>query len=64
LQKLALSRSASSMNVAFTKHIMNALIKIREEKLKQEVSISKKLEDGWEHVIHMNVNYFDCNISM
>jgi hypothetical protein len=48
LQKLALSRNASSMNVAFTKHITNALMQIREEKLKQKVSIPKKLEDGWE----------------
>jgi hypothetical protein len=59
LQKLALSPNASSMNVAFTKHITNALIKIREEKLKQKVSIPKKLEDGWEPIIDMNVNYFD-----
>jgi hypothetical protein len=36
------------MNVAFTEHIKNALMKIREEKLKQKVSIPKKLEDGWE----------------
>jgi hypothetical protein len=43
LQKLALSPNASSMNVAFTKHIMNALMQIREEKLKQKVSIPKKL---------------------
>jgi hypothetical protein len=35
LQKLALSPNASSMNVAFTKHITNALMQIREEKLKQ-----------------------------
>jgi hypothetical protein len=34
LKKLALSPNASSMNVAFTKHITNALMKIREEKLK------------------------------
>jgi hypothetical protein len=46
LQKLALSPNASPMNVAFTKHITNALMKIREEKLKQKVSIPKKLEDG------------------
>jgi hypothetical protein len=43
LQKLALSSNASSMNVAFTKHITNALMKIREEKLKQKVYIPKKL---------------------
>jgi hypothetical protein len=47
LQNLSLSPNASSMNVAFTKHITNALMKIREEMLKQKVSIPKKLEDGW-----------------
>jgi hypothetical protein len=61
LQKLARSPNASSMNVAFTKHITNALMQIREDKLKQKVSIPKKLEDGWEPVIEMNVNDFDCN---
>jgi hypothetical protein len=61
LQKLALSPNASSMNVAFTKHITNALMKIREEKLKQKVFIPKKLEDGWEPIIDMNVNGFDCH---
>jgi hypothetical protein len=48
LQNLALSPNASSMNVAFTKHITNALMQIKEEKLKQKVSIPKRLEDGWE----------------
>jgi hypothetical protein len=61
LQKLARSPNASSMNVTFTKHIMNALMQIREDKLKQKVSIPKKLEDGWEPTIEMNVNDFDCN---
>jgi hypothetical protein len=61
LQKLALSPNASSMNVAFTKHITNALMQITEDKLKQKVSIPKKLEDGWEPIIGMNVNDFDCN---
>jgi hypothetical protein len=61
LQKLALSPNASSMNVAFTKHITNALMKIREEKLKEKVSIPKKLENGWEPIIDMNVNAFDCH---
>jgi hypothetical protein len=49
------------MNVAFTKHITNALMKIREEKLKQKVSIPKKIEDGWEPIIDINVNDFDCH---
>jgi hypothetical protein len=29
--------------------------------LKQKVSIPKKLEDGWEPIIEMNVNDFDCH---
>jgi hypothetical protein len=61
LQKLALSPNASSMNVAFTKHITNALMQIREEKLKQKVYVPKKLEDGWEPIIEMNVNDFDSH---
>jgi hypothetical protein len=43
LQKLALSPNASSLNIAFTNHITNSLMKIREEKLKQKASIPKKL---------------------
>jgi hypothetical protein len=61
LKKLALSPNASSLNVAFTKHITNALMQIREEKLKQKASIPKKLEDGWEPIIDMNVNGFECH---
>jgi hypothetical protein len=61
LQKLALSPNASSLNIAFTNHITNALMKIREEKLKQKASIPKKLEDGWEPIIDMHVNGFYCH---
>jgi hypothetical protein len=61
LKKLARSPNASSMNVAFTKHIMNALMQIREDKLKQKTFIPKNLEDGWEPIIEMNVNDFDYN---
>jgi predicted aspartyl protease len=61
LQKLARSPNASAMNMAFTKHITNALMQIREEKLKQKVSIPRKLEDGWEPIIKMKVNDFLCN---
>jgi hypothetical protein len=59
LQKLALTPNASPINVAFTKHITNALMKIRDEKLKQKASIPKNLEDGWEPIIDMHVNGFD-----
>ncbi|KAK1647965.1 hypothetical protein QYE76_065770 [Lolium multiflorum] len=61
LQKLAKSPNASAINLAFTKHITNALIKAREEKLKLETSIPRKLEDGWEPIIKMKFNDFDCN---
>jgi hypothetical protein len=61
LQNLALSPNASSLNIAFTNNIANALMKIREEKLKQKASIPKKLEDGWESIIDMHVNSFDCH---
>jgi hypothetical protein len=60
-QNLALTPNASPINVAFTKHITNALMKIRDEKLKQKVSIPKKLEDGWGPIIDMHVNGFDCH---
>ncbi|KAK1617142.1 hypothetical protein QYE76_022659 [Lolium multiflorum] len=61
LQKLAKSHNASAINLAFTKHITNALIKAREEKLKLETSIPRKLEDGWEPIIKMKFNDFECN---
>src|SRR5215213_4589784 len=61
LQKLARSPNASATNLAFTKHITNALIKAREEKLKLEASIPRKLEDGWEPIIKMKFNDFECN---
>ena len=61
LQKLARSPNASAINMAFTKHITNALIQVREEKLKHEASIPRKLEDGWEPIIKLKLNDFDCN---
>jgi hypothetical protein len=61
LQNLALSPNASSINVTFTNHITNALMKIREEKLKQKASIPKNLQDGWEPIIDMHVNGFYCH---
>ena len=59
LQKLAKSPNASAMNMAFTKHITYALIKIKEEKMKHKASIPIKQEDGWEPIINMKVNDFD-----
>ena len=61
LQKLAKSPNASAMNMDFTKHITNPLLQVREEKLKHEASIPRKLEDGSEPIIKKKVNGFDCN---
>src|SRR3954453_7825713 len=61
LQTLAESPHTSSQNLAFTEHITNALVKIRERKFKQEASIPRKIEDSWEPIIKMKVDEFDCN---
>ena len=61
LQKLAKDPNASKINIAFTKHITNALIEAKEERLKHEASIPRKIQDGWEPTIRIRVNDFDCN---
>jgi hypothetical protein len=61
LQKLSRSPNASAINMAFTKHITNALMQMREKKLKRGASIPKKLEDVWEPIIKMKIDGFDCN---
>src|SRR4051812_662318 len=58
LQNLARSHDASDMHVSFTKHITDALVKIKEEKLKHKDSIPRKVEDSWEPIINMQVNDF------
>src|SRR4051812_41150593 len=63
LQKLARSPDASDMHVAFTKHITDALKKIKEEKLKHKAYIPRKVEDSWEPIINMQVNDFDLKAS-
>ena len=52
----------SSLNITFTEHITNALIKAREEKLRLEVSIHRKLEDGWDHMVKIKINNFACYV--
>jgi hypothetical protein len=61
MQKLAKSPGASPENLAFSKHLANALIQIREEKLKRKASIPKKLEDNYEPLINIEINDFQCN---
>src|SRR4051812_49200067 len=50
----------STLNLAFIEHITNALIKVREEKLRLEASIPRKLEDGWDPMIKIKLNNFSC----
>src|SRR3954467_2053252 len=61
LQRLAETPNASEINVAFTKHITNAIMQIREEKLKHDASIPKNLEYGWEQIIRMKIDEYYCN---
>ena len=47
LQRMARDPNTSKLNSTFTEHITNALIKAREEKLRLQTSIPRKVEDGW-----------------
>src|SRR6187399_1102203 len=51
LHKMSRDPRTSTLNLAFTEHITNALIKDREEKHRVEASIPRKLEDGWDPMI-------------
>ena len=42
------SPHAYEQNKAFTKHIVDAMMKALEEKLELEVSVPRKLHDEWE----------------
>src|SRR3954470_11297047 len=60
LHKISRDPHTSTLNLAFTEHITNALIKVREEKLRLEASIPRKLEDGWDPMIKIKLNNFSC----
>src|SRR4051812_31173201 len=60
LQRMAKDPHTSTLNNSFTEHITNALIKAREEKLKLETSIPRKLEDGWDPIVKIKLNNFSC----
>src|ERR1041385_90283 len=60
LHKMSRDPHTSTLNLAFTEHITNALIKAREEKLRIEASIPRKLEDGWDPMIKVKLNNFSC----
>src|SRR4051812_7376123 len=60
LHKMSRDPHTSTLNLAFTEHITNALIKVREEKLILEASIPRKLEDGWDPMIKIKLNNLSC----
>src|ERR1041384_3709760 len=51
LHKMSRDPHTSILNLAFTDHITNAIIKVREDKLRLEASIPRKREDGWDPMI-------------
>jgi len=55
LQSMINSPNAYEQNKAFTKHIVEAMIKAHEEKLELEVSIPRKLHDEWEPTIKLKI---------
>src|ERR1044071_738737 len=58
LHKMSRDPHTSTLNLAFTEHITNALIKAREENLRVEASIPRKLDDGWDPMIKIKLNNF------
>src|SRR3954469_12759988 len=60
LHKMSRDPHTSTLNLAFTKRITNALIKVREEKLRLEASIPRKLEDGCDPMIKIKLNNYSC----
>jgi hypothetical protein len=61
LQSMINSPNAYEQNKAFTKHIVEAMIKAHEEKLELEVSIPRKLHDEWEPTIKFKIKDNECN---
>ena len=55
------SLHAYNQNKAFTKRVVDAMMKSFEEKLELEVSIPRKLYDEWEPTIKIKIKYYECN---
>ena len=54
------SPHACEQNKAFTKRIVDAMMKALEEKLELEVSIPRKLHDEWEPTIKVKITNYEC----
>ena len=59
LQSMINSPHAYKQNKAFTKHIVDAMMKALEEKLELEVSIPRKLHDEWEPTIKVKIKNYE-----
>ena len=60
MQSIVNSPHAYSQNKAFTKLIVDALMKSYDEKLNLEVSIPRKLNDEWEPAIKIKIKDHEC----
>jgi hypothetical protein len=60
LQSMVSSSHAYEQNKAFTKHIVDALMKAYEDKLNLEISIPRKLHDEWEPTIKVKIRNYKC----
>ena len=59
LQSMINSPHAYEQNKAFTKHIVDAMMKSFEEKLELEISIPRKLLDEWEPTIKFKIENYE-----
>ena len=64
LQSMLNSPHAYEQNKAFTKHVVEAMMKPLEEKLELDISIPKKLYDEWETTINVKIKNYECNAFM
>ena len=60
LQSMINSPHTYEQNKAFTKHIVDAMMKPFEEKLELKVSIPRKLHDEWEPTIKVKIKNYEC----
>ena len=60
LQSMLNSPNAYEQNKAFTKHIVEAMMKALEEKLELEISIPRKLHDEQEPTIKVKIKNYEC----
>src|ERR1041385_4635884 len=60
LHKMSRDPHTSTLNLAFTEHITNVVIKARKEKLRVEASIPRKIDGGWDPMTKIKLNNFSC----